>query len=186
MIANVARVFLFGLTSLLAMGGCSSSPWGNAWSSSYSPGPLNADAYAAPGLITPQVHQVMPDAMARAMDEEEKFLASRSRTRQSASPVDQRDLQRIQFPILGLYNDPGTMMLMGTSEVVSDKQVLVTDPAIGAAAKEVGASLVVVSAFPPGSARGLPLPPPDAKGKVEGQWRGVAWYYAPARELMGR
>jgi hypothetical protein len=58
--------------------------------------------------------------------------------------------------------------------VADDEPISDSDPGIAASAKEVGASLVVVSVLPPPA-----TDPPPAKSV--GTWRGVAWYYAPAR-----
>lgn len=170
--------FVFGLFLALTLGGCS----GNRWSEAYTPSVFTADAMAAPGLIQPNVLVVPPNRMLQAIDAESKFLAARSRTR-LVSPREQRDLQREQFALLGLHADPASTMLMGTSEVTADKPLDPHEPAITAAAEEAGASIVVVSVFPPGTPGGLPIPAPveGERKPPTGLWRGLAWYYAPAR-----
>jgi hypothetical protein len=178
---TAAKVFpvLVLMLAVSALTGCT----GNNWTGAYTPGPLAADALAAPGLIRPEVRVVMPERMLDAMDAEAKFLAGRSRTRMAASPREQRDLQRIQFPMLGVYNDPDTTMLIGTAEVTADKPIDPNDPGIAASAQDAGASLVVVSVFPPGTPGGVPIQTPaeGERGRARETWRSVAWYYAPAR-----
>jgi hypothetical protein len=172
MMPKVVQVLVVMLLALVT-GGCSE----NRWLQGYQPTRLSADALAAPGLISPEVRVVSAAQMHQAMAAEDRFLAERARTRQDASPRDQRELQRVQFPLLGLYNDPGTMMLMGTSNVADDEPISESDPGIAVSAKEVGASLVVVSVLPPPAQPESDTPP----AKSVGTWRGVAWYYAPAR-----
>ncbi|HYE60679.1 MAG TPA: hypothetical protein VD997_01670 [Phycisphaerales bacterium] len=175
-----AKVLSALALTLLALPGCS----GNRWSESFQPDRLHADALAAPGLIRPDVRVVPPERMLEAIDAETKFLADHSRTRANISPRQQRDLQRLQFPILGLLNDPDTTMLLGTAEVTSDKPLEPTDPAIAAAAQDAGASVAVVTVFPPDTPGGITTAPtaaPTEGTRLKPRWRGLAWYYAPAR-----